>query len=69
MHRHGPSCLEGPASSSFAHWSKLARHEHIRWELVDRVRREIAEGTYDSPEKWEIALDRLFNQVKGSNHQ
>jgi hypothetical protein len=31
----------------------------LRWDLVVRVRREIEAGTYDTPEKWEIALDRL----------
>lgn len=36
----------------------------IRKELVERVRREIAEGTYDTPEKWELALDRLFHRLE-----
>ena len=36
----------------------------IRKELVERVRREIAEGTYDTPEKWDIALDRLFKRLE-----
>jgi hypothetical protein len=35
----------------------------IRQELVERVRREIAEGTYDTPEKWEQALDRLWDEL------
>jgi hypothetical protein len=35
----------------------------IRWELVERVRREIAAGSYDTPEKMEIALDRLLEQL------
>ena len=35
----------------------------IRKELVNRVRREIAEGVYDSPAKWEQALDRLMNRM------
>lgn len=37
----------------------------IRTELVERVRREIAEGTYDTPEKWELALDRLLRRLEG----
>jgi negative regulator of flagellin synthesis FlgM len=37
--------------------------EGVRPELVDRVRREIAAGTYDSPEKWEAALDRLLDRL------
>ena len=32
----------------------------IRTDLVARVRREIAEGRYDTPEKWEAALDRCW---------
>jgi hypothetical protein len=36
----------------------------IRKELVERVRREIAEGTYDTPEKWDAALDRLFKRLE-----
>jgi hypothetical protein len=34
-----------------------------RRQLVFRVRREIAEGVYETPEKWELALDRLFESV------
>ena len=42
----------------------LGREEHpIRWELVERVRREIAAGSYDTPEKMEIALERLLEQL------
>jgi hypothetical protein len=35
----------------------------IRTELVERVRREIAAGAYDTPEKWEAALDRLLDHL------
>ena len=37
----------------------LPRDPEIRADLVARVRREIAAGTYETEEKWEIALDRL----------
>jgi hypothetical protein len=33
--------------------------EAFRPELVARVRREIAAGLYDTPDRWEAALDRL----------
>jgi len=69
MHTHGPSCLEGPASRTFSLWSKItsdAESDPIRWELVARVRREIAAGLYDSPDKWEIALDRLLDELERS---
>jgi hypothetical protein len=36
----------------------------IRVELVQRVRREIAAGTYDTPEKWEIAVERLLARLE-----
>ena len=35
----------------------------IRMELVNRVRREIAAGDYDTPERWEAALDRLLDRL------
>jgi hypothetical protein len=35
----------------------------IRAELVKRVRREIAAGTYETPEKWQAALERLLEHV------
>ncbi|MBM3992763.1 MAG: flagellar biosynthesis anti-sigma factor FlgM [Planctomycetes bacterium] len=36
----------------------------IRMELVERIRKEIAEGTYDTQEKWEAALDRLLDRLE-----
>jgi hypothetical protein len=36
----------------------------IRWQLVERVRREIEAGSYDTPEKMEIALDRLLKRLE-----
>ena len=35
----------------------------IRLDLVARVRKEIAEGTYDTPEKLEAALERLIARL------
>jgi hypothetical protein len=35
----------------------------IRHDLVARVRQEIAAGTYDTPEKLELALERMFDQL------
>jgi hypothetical protein len=34
-------------------------------ELVARVRQEILAGTYDTPEKFEAALDRLADRLDG----
>ncbi len=37
----------------------------IRADLVARVRREIEAGTYETPEKWEQALERLRRRLLG----
>ncbi len=37
----------------------------IRTDLVQRVRKEIANGAYDTPEKWNKALDRLLDRLEG----
>ena len=78
MFRHGATCLAGPVSKGRVWWissivevettqdtAKAANvpEEEIRHDLVDRVRREIAEGIYDTSDKWEIALERLLNRV------
>ncbi|HKI38637.1 MAG TPA: hypothetical protein VKA46_42710 [Gemmataceae bacterium] len=76
MHSHGPSCLPGPLTRDLDHWSLPAgadsflntdgaRHAAgpIRHHLVERIRREIAEGTYETPEKLEAALQRLLRRL------
>lgn len=42
----------------------LPRTGSIRRHLVDRIRAEIAAGAYDTPEKWEAALDWLLRQLE-----
>ena len=79
MHNHGPTCLEGPVSRQRTWWKALdpvaleptpatgvaeEPEDGMRLELVERVRREIAAGIYDTPEKWEIALDRLLDVME-----
>lgn len=66
MIHHGPSPLPGPFSRA---WPSPPRDEAredrpIRTELVARVRREIAEGTYDTPEKFDKALDKLLRRLE-----
>jgi hypothetical protein len=67
MHAHGPSCLPGPVTRDPDWWSVpagSARHPApVRLRLVRRVRREIAAGTYDTPEKLEAALERLLRRL------
>jgi len=38
----------------------------IRTELVERIKKEIAAGTYDTPEKWEAALECLLDRLDGN---
>lgn len=38
----------------------------IRHELVARVRREIAAGTYDTEEKWLAAEEALLRRIEGT---
>jgi hypothetical protein len=37
----------------------------FRADLVAKVRRQIADGAYDTPERWEKALDRLCDRLEG----
>ena len=37
--------------------------ESMRTDLVRRVRSEIAQGTYETPEKLDAALDRLLDEI------
>ena len=40
--------------------AEIHRLPERRRQLVFRIRRQIAEGTYETPDKLEMALDRLF---------
>ena len=68
MYRHGPTCLAGPVTIARPGWGEAFAEpmtdeidsSEIRADLVARVRREIAAGTYDTPEKLALALDRLL---------
>ena len=74
MIQHGASCLEGPVTWQRPWWQEACAapayqpdcedaDKEIRHDLVARVRRAIADGTYDTPEKMEIALERLFEDL------
>lgn len=45
--------------------SRLAKLPDIRKDLVDRVKSEIAKGTYDTDDKLNGALDGLLEDLKG----
>ena len=40
----------------------------LRWDLVVRVRREIEAGTYETPEKWALALARLQEDLEQESY-
>ena len=75
MNVHGPTFLEGPVSRSRSWWrSNLDEFSAvepvlqkpvngIRTDLVDRVRRELADGTYETEDKLELALAKLFQSL------
>lgn len=68
MSTHMMDQLRGPKRNPAN--SKLtfdARHEGavIRWELVNRIREEIANGEYDTEEKLDIAIDRFLDILEG----
>lgn len=68
MHWHGPSRLKGPVLQSQRRAGCRRDRDRplpeVRRELVERIRREIAEGAYETPEKWEAALARLLRRLE-----
>jgi hypothetical protein len=36
--------------------------QHVRWTVIHRIRREIAEGSYETPEKWHAVVARLLER-------
>ena len=71
MKIHAPCTLTGPITQD-APWWLSPRRKHrkapasaaVRTELVARVRRQIANGTYDTPARWEAALDKLARTLR-----
>ena len=35
----------------------------IRYDLVNRIREEIAAGTYDTPERMDVAMERFLSRI------
>jgi hypothetical protein len=44
--------------------SPVSHDCEIRTDLVERVRRALAEGRYETPEKWEAALEALYQRLQ-----
>ena len=69
MRTHSATCLEGPNRMTRDWWRAAGEPPAevpkplFRAALVERVRQEIAAGTYETPEKWEAALDRLLARL------
>ena len=72
MHSHGPATLPGPFTRSHTTVKQPAKPRRntppesvipVRTELVARIRRAIADGTYDTPERWAAALDKLARSL------
>jgi anti-sigma28 factor (negative regulator of flagellin synthesis) len=36
---------------------------NVRFDLVNRIKSEIAAGTYDTPDKMDIAVDRMLDKI------
>lgn len=43
--------------------SRAAETGSVRQDLVNLIRNQIASGTYDTPEKMDVAMERLFDQM------
>jgi negative regulator of flagellin synthesis FlgM len=49
--------------SPAAQAASAAEASPIRHALVNSIRRQIADGSYDTPEKMEMALDRMLDEM------
>ncbi len=67
MYRHMPTRPQVSVAHNRLQWlfnpGAEAETEAFRHDLVARLRRQIADGVYDTPEKWEAALDRLAEEL------
>ena len=76
MHRYASTCRNGPAARRSRQGQEVLVQETlrarleggrdedgIRRALVSRVRKEIAAGVYDTPEKFELALERMLGRL------
>jgi negative regulator of flagellin synthesis FlgM len=58
--RRGDDRVEVSDAARFL--AKLNAMPEVRTELVERVRAEIANGTYDTPEKFDLAVDAMIDE-------
>lgn len=63
--RRGDDKVEVSDAARFL--AKLNAMPEVRTDLVERVRAQIADGTYDSDEKFDLALDGLIEEALGED--
>ncbi len=56
-------CAEPPPTA--VRNNEVKGPDGIRHELVARIRQQIAEGTYDTEEKWLLAEEALLRRIEG----
>lgn len=61
MARCGAPPVADPAPPA----ADVKKSDGIRHDLVARVRQQIADGTYDTEEKWLLAEEALLRRVEG----
>ena len=49
--------------------NEMAGSQDMRAERLDQIKAAIADGTYETQEKLNIALDRLLNEINQSNEE
>ncbi len=71
MYRHDPTLLHGSVPLARTQWRPPSAESEdepslfgLRWRLIERIRREIAAGMYDTDERWEKALEGLFQALE-----
>lgn len=42
---------------------QIAEGGEIRYDLVNQIREQIAAGTYDTPERFDVAMERLLSRL------
>jgi hypothetical protein len=63
MMRLSPAPDPQPVSVSADGGAEAKRSDGIRHELVARVRQQIADGTYDTEERWLLAEEALLRRI------
>lgn len=54
-----------PGSSATSSERSVFTSSSRRHEKVEEIRRQIADGTYETPDKIQVALDRLLDELSG----